>query len=167
MKKTLLAALLSSALLGCAVTSSDTPINNHVEIGTKAGAHSVIVLSYHHADAMPEYQNYDVYLYLSELPESKSFEICNFEYGNDCQSQYSVWENALRPDQNGVWLRYDIKFPMSLKQEYGVNLSNIKQLANQTFLEWDKTENLYTKEMFASGQRVQSGSVTATVYKLP
>lgn len=166
MKKMLLAVGISSALLGCTNTATPPPITNHIEIGTKAGAHSVIVLNFNNAEAMPEYQTYDVYLYLSQLPESKGFEVCNFEYDN-CGSQYSAWQHVLRPEQNGIWLSYDFKFPLSLTQKYDVNLANIQTIANQAFLEWDKAESLYTKEVSMSGKTVQIESLTATAHQLP
>ncbi|MEZ8822347.1 hypothetical protein AB4562_00765 [Vibrio sp. 10N.222.54.A1] len=166
MKKMLFAAGISVVLLGCTKTATIPPITNHIEIGTKAGAHSVVMLSFSNAKAMPEYQNYDVYLYLSQLPESKDFEICNFEY-DSCGSQYSAWQNVLRPEQNGVWLSYDFKFPLSLTQEYDVNLATIQTIANQAFLEWDKAESLYTKDVSISGKTVQIESLTATAHQLP
>lgn len=170
MKNMLLTICFSSLILGCAsesglMHSNNKPITNKIEIGTKDGAHSVIVINYHHAKASPEYQNYDVYLYLSKLPENNEFEICNFEY-DGCDSRYSVWQNVLRSDQHGIWFNYDLKFPMQLITKQGVPLVTIKNLATQTFLEWDKHESLYKTNVYVSGEAVQQSSMTATAYQL-
>ncbi|MEZ8577853.1 hypothetical protein AB6C82_23820 [Vibrio splendidus] len=52
-------------------------------------------------------------------------------------------------------------------QTYDVNLANIQTIANQAFLEWDKAESLYTKEVSMSGKTVQIESLTATAHQLP
>ncbi|KFI12037.1 hypothetical protein F0223_23720 [Vibrio coralliilyticus] len=170
MKKTLFALSASTLLLGCSSISdlnagSEAKIVNKVEIGTKEGASSVIVLNYHRAHSEPQYQHYDVYLYISKLPEQSDFTVCEFE-SSICNSAYSVWQNILRDDQNGVWFSSELKFPMHFSPDQDVPSVQIKTVATQSFLEWDKTEDLYKQSQYVSGQLTKQGSLSATAHKL-
>ncbi|MDC5870221.1 hypothetical protein OPW39_15545 [Vibrio europaeus] len=165
--KRLAAGCLVALLAGCATSqdSTDKAMTHQVTYGTKSGASTLLVLDYHNDEAQAKYQNYQVRFYLANLPEQKSFEICEFET-DKCQSQYSVWQNPLRPDQNGVWFSYALTFPMALREESGVTLVDTKFVEGQTFLEWDKGENLHRKILYVEGGETQLGSMTATAYSL-
>ncbi|EMI4157218.1 hypothetical protein V6432_004181 [Vibrio parahaemolyticus] len=164
MKRLILATTFSFLMLGC-TSQPEEPTMNYVDIGPKESANSVIELTYHNSDAAPEYQNFTVSLYVSQLPSEASFEMCNFA-DDVCNSGYSVWQNPLRPEQKGVWFSYDLAFPIAVRKELEIELPITKHLTNQTLLEWDKPTTLHTKNVYSDGNTNVHVSMTAVVRQL-
>ena len=167
MNKALLSIGVSSILMGCTSASyfSPEPIVNKIEIGTKKDASGVIVLNYYREKSEPKYQNYDIYLYVSDLPENNNFTLCDFDTA-DCDSSYSVWKNIWRPDQNGVWFNSTLKLPTETSDEQVTPVHPIKTVFAESFLEWNKTKNINSHSAHATGKITQQSSLSATAYKL-
>ncbi|MFA0249497.1 hypothetical protein AB4458_26140 [Vibrio sp. 10N.261.45.F1] len=166
--KRLLSIGLMAFLAGCSHTPTEKEtVINQALFGTKQGAAAVINIDYHYYSAAIEHQNYKVALYLSDVPDSKTFQICegDKEVAN-CQSEYSIWQNVLMEDQNGIWLSYKLSFPMNVTEEDRTRFVKTKNLTGQTFLEWNKTENIYEKNLYVSGKETKIGTMTITAHPL-
>lgn len=167
--KHLLSIGIVALLAGCSTTPTSTEketVINQATFGTKQGAAAVVNIDYHYDSAAIEHQNYQVDLYLSDVPDSKTFQICEMDKEvAHCQSQYSIWQNVLREDQNGIWFSYTLSFPVAVTEESGA-MFEAKTLTGQTFLEWDKAENLYEKNLYVSGEKTELGTMTITAHPL-
>lgn len=166
MKKTILALIALPVITSCSTAIMFAPLNVY-EIGSKSHAQAAIEFNYSSEAADWSYQRYQITVYLSDIPHSGNFTLCDQKIDElGCKCGVSAWVNQLRQEPNTLWVSYDLHFLSSVNKNNGKLIPNISRYIDEKLLTWDEKASVNDVLTYRMGGKTVQESLSVRAYKL-
>ncbi|EMQ2878576.1 hypothetical protein V9N52_003895 [Vibrio navarrensis] len=166
MKNAILTFITVPLLTSCSTAIMFAPLNAY-EIGPKSHAQAAIEFNYSSEAADWSYQRYQITVYLSHIPYSGNFTLCDQKIDElGCNSGVSAWVNQLRQEPNTLWVSYDLHFLSSVTKNNGKLVPSINRYINEMLLTWDENEPVKDVLTYRISGKIVQESLSVRAYKL-